>query len=235
MSASIAPSPAIKITNLRRPFTEKALRLHLAEYGSYDFFWLSRIKDVCLLQYDSSASAARAQQELNGQVWPEHGAPRLHSSKTINSTLLLLLRYLTHCIPVTSAFSVPHLPPPSSPGLALGVELIDPDEMRAAATADAGPVAAKYAHSAPTLTAATNLPSGTPTLLIHAARSGGRAVTCSSSSSLAEPAHEPSQGRVSTISTLFKSTRALPTIYYQENSRSLAKRARVDEDARLPH
>ena len=84
MSATIAPSPAIKITNLRRPFTEKALRSRLAEYGSYDFFWLSRIKDVCLLQYDSSDSATRAQQELNGHVWPEHGAPRLHLNKIIN-------------------------------------------------------------------------------------------------------------------------------------------------------
>jgi hypothetical protein len=75
MSASASQSPAIKITNLRRPFTEKALRSHLAEFGSYDFFWLSRIKDVCLLQYDSVASAARAVQELSGRVWPEHGAP----------------------------------------------------------------------------------------------------------------------------------------------------------------
>jgi hypothetical protein len=74
MSATSVPSPAIKITNLRRPFTEKALRSLLAEFGSYDFFWLSRIKDVCLLQYDSLASAARAVPELNGRVWPEHGA-----------------------------------------------------------------------------------------------------------------------------------------------------------------
>ncbi len=77
MSVTIAPSPAIKITNLRRPFTEKALRSHLAEFGSYDFFWLSRIKDVCLLQYDSPVSAARAVPELHGRVWPEHGAPSL--------------------------------------------------------------------------------------------------------------------------------------------------------------
>jgi hypothetical protein len=74
MSATITPSSAIKITNLRRPFTEKALRSHLAEFGSYDFFWLSRIKDVCLLQYDSPASAARAVPELNGRAWPDHGA-----------------------------------------------------------------------------------------------------------------------------------------------------------------
>ena len=77
MSATVSSSAAIKISNLRRPFTEKALRSHLAGFGPYDFFWLSRIKDVCLLQYDSAASAVRAVPELNGRVWPEHGAKYL--------------------------------------------------------------------------------------------------------------------------------------------------------------
>jgi hypothetical protein len=85
MSAVIATSSAIKITNLRRPFTEKALRSHLAEYGSYDFFWLSRIKDVCLLQYDSPASAARAVPELHGRAWPEHGTRALSNPMLICS------------------------------------------------------------------------------------------------------------------------------------------------------
>ena len=85
MSAVSVPSPAIKITNLRRPFTEKALRSLLAEFGSYDFFWLSRIKDVCLLQYDSLASAARALPELNGRTWPEHGAPARTQRPCIHS------------------------------------------------------------------------------------------------------------------------------------------------------
>lgn len=83
MSVAVSPSAAIKITNLRRPFTEKALRSHLAEFGPYDFFWLSRIKDVCLLQYDSTASAARAVPELNGRVWPEHGAKSLLCGKQL--------------------------------------------------------------------------------------------------------------------------------------------------------
>ncbi len=87
MSASSAPSPAIKITNLRRPFTEKALRSHLAEFGSYDFFWLSRIKDVCLLQYDSPVSAARAVPELHGRPWPEHGALRSQNSRFISFSM----------------------------------------------------------------------------------------------------------------------------------------------------
>ena len=90
MSAASVPSPAIKITNLRRPFTEKALRSLLAEFGSYDFFWLSRIKDVCLLQYDSLASAARALPELNGRTWPEHGAPARTQRPCIHSMHMCL-------------------------------------------------------------------------------------------------------------------------------------------------
>ena len=90
MSAASVPSPAIKITNLRRPFTEKALRSLLAEFGSFDFFWFSRIKDVCLLQYDSLASAARALPELNGRTWPEHGAPARTQRPCIHSIACVL-------------------------------------------------------------------------------------------------------------------------------------------------
>jgi hypothetical protein len=90
MSAASVPSPAIKITNLRRPFTEKALRALLAEFGSYDFFWLSRIKDVCMLQYDSLASAARAVPELNGRVWPEHGVPARAQRPCMNTHICFL-------------------------------------------------------------------------------------------------------------------------------------------------
>ena len=122
-------------------------------------------------------------------------------------------------------------------GLALNVELIDPDDARAAASSDLGPVADTRAKLASSVPAAANFPAASkdaPAILIHAMRTGGRAVTCSSA--LAEPAHEPSEGHVSVISAHFKSTRALPTIYYQENARSLAKRTRVDDaaDPRLP-
>ena len=104
MSAASVPSPAIKITNLRRPFTEKALRSLLAEFGSYDFFWLSRIKDVCLLQYDSLASAARALPELNGRTWPEHGAPARTERPCIHS-----VHMCSNCIRVYVFITIAHI------------------------------------------------------------------------------------------------------------------------------
>ncbi len=99
MSAVSVPSPAVKITNLRRPFTEKALRSLLAEFGSFDFFWLSRIKDVCLLQYDSLASAARALPGLNGRTWPEHGAPaRSTTMHTQHAYVFMFIAIVSICM-----------------------------------------------------------------------------------------------------------------------------------------
>ncbi len=212
MSAAIATSSAIKITNLRRPFTEKALRSHLAEYGSYDFFWLSRIKDVCLLQYDSPASAARAVPELHGRAWPEHGTRALS-----NPMFCFVLTRIHMAILFSHAFI----------GLALNVEFIDPDEARAAANASTAAAAAPLSSNSAPAAAPSATSNDAPSLLIHAMRTGKRAVV--SAGAAVPHAVESDIGQSSRIGDLFKSTAALPIIYYKENERSHAKRARLND------
>ncbi len=113
-----------------------------------------------------------------------------------------------------------------APGLALNVEFIDPDEARAAASAKPAAVSSKSAA------AVAPVSSDPPALLIHAMRAGKRAVT--SAGVAAEPTDECNGGQVSHISDLFKSTRALPTIYYKERERGAAKRPRAGDTDKSP-
>jgi hypothetical protein len=118
-------------------------------------------------------------------------------------------------------------------GQPLTVEFIDPDEARAAAAASmaANSVPSRNHVSVMPASAGTGASAGSddaPALLIHAARSGERFVMPAGASS-SQPATAVGSGQVLHINAIFKSTQALPKIYYQENERSVAKRARVGD------
>jgi hypothetical protein len=117
-------------------------------------------------------------------------------------------------------------------GPALQFEFIDPDKARAAASVGTNAASSTSDPAAAAVQAASSAPSGqAPSLLIHATSAGERIVTPGAAA--ADRATESGAETITHISELFKSTKALPVIYYWENERSVAKRARLgDQRAR---
>jgi hypothetical protein len=115
----------------------------------------------------------------------------------------------------------------------LTAEFIDPVEARdfaaaaAATSSSKNPLAPAPAPAGGNLSAASD---EAPALLINADRIGGRSVAAADAS--AQPERETSTANFSHISKIFQSTRALPTIYYQENEVGKAKRARAQESGK---
>eukprot|EP01113_Clastostelium_recurvatum_P033285 TRINITY_DN4383_c0_g2_i1.p1 TRINITY_DN4383_c0_g2~~TRINITY_DN4383_c0_g2_i1.p1 ORF type:complete len:367 (+),score=70.50 TRINITY_DN4383_c0_g2_i1:70-1170(+) len=71
-SSSSSSSDALRIDNLRRPFTEDSLRLKLETYGTLQRMWLNSNKSRCYIVYSTRAESDSAIESLDGCVWPPH-------------------------------------------------------------------------------------------------------------------------------------------------------------------
>lgn len=63
------------ITNLKRPFTHIQLRALLEPLAQVSYFRLNSVKSHCYLEVRNSEECDQLISALQGQVWPETGAP----------------------------------------------------------------------------------------------------------------------------------------------------------------
>ena len=65
-----APSAAVRVDNLVRPFTEDAARALLASYGPLVSLWMPSVKTHAYAVYEHASAAASAVAGLSGIEWP---------------------------------------------------------------------------------------------------------------------------------------------------------------------
>lgn len=66
---------ALHIANFVRPFTEKAAREMLSEYGTIEEMWMPNIKTHCYVLFESKDNAHGAYLGTYNVVWPRNGKP----------------------------------------------------------------------------------------------------------------------------------------------------------------
>eukprot|EP00210_Caulerpa_lentillifera_P006111 g5838.t1 len=64
---------ALHIANFVRPFTEKAAKEMLSEYGTIEEMWMPNIKTHCYVLYESKECAHQAYLSTYKVVWPRNG------------------------------------------------------------------------------------------------------------------------------------------------------------------